>query len=71
LVHWDENAAYTAMLLSGVDAEGEIQVHMTAYTKSHELQYVLHLSAPYVDETTIRDLAATQRLSIERILQSS
>jgi len=71
LVHQDADAAYTAMLLSGPEAKGEIQVHLTAYTKSNEFQYVLHLSAPFVDETTIRDLVATQKLSIKRILRES
>ena len=71
LVHQDEGAAYTATLLAAAEGEEAVQVHLTAYTMSKEFQYVLHLSAPFEDEVTIRDMVATQKLSIERILGES
>lgn len=71
LVHRDHQAAYSAMLLSGPESEGEIQIHLTAYSKSNEFQYVLHLSEPFVDESTIRDMVETQKDSIKYILNES
>jgi len=68
LIHKDEGAAYSAVLLSGPDGGEAIQVHITAYTKSQDFQYVLHLSAPFENDVTIRDLVAIQKLSIDRIL---
>ena len=68
LIHKDEGAAYSAVLLAGPEGGEAVQVHITAYTKSQDFEYVLHLSAPFENQVTIRDMVAIQKLSIDLIL---